>query len=452
MKERSRLYLQGVFLALPVLALIISAWLVMGQDPTRQWFGTVIILIVVSVIGAYVYLNHRDMAFNHLLFAILVMSLSGMAAFALRSLGYLFMPTLLGVMLLAMVGNRQLALILHIGFTIIVVVVLGHGTVFMAYQLLMGIAVTQTIKFARSRNHIVPVLMGLTGAAMVLHTLLTLTVYDYFKWQELLLSGSNVGMSVIIGLGSLPIWETMFSVTTPLKLVELASDDQKLMQRLLMEAPGTYHHVKMVSNLAERGAKAVGCDSLLVRVGALYHDIGKLKEPGYFIENQNGGPNPHDHIAAEASAKIIMEHVTYGVKLGKEHRLPGTVIDIIEQHHGTSVIRYFYHKAKNYGDGVEVLEKDYSYKGPKPQTSEAAIVMLADCVEAFVRSLTEKDRHLDKIQWIIGEVIRQKLEDGQLDQCPLLVRQLNEISEAFMQVYQGVYHERIKYPEEERAQ
>ena len=240
----------------------------------------------------------------------------------------------------------------------------------------------------------------------------------------------------------------MFGIITPLKLLELSNPNQPLLKMLLMEAPGTYHHSVIVGNLAEHAAQKIGANSLLARVGAYYHDIGKIKRPYFFNENQMAMDNPHDKITPSLSTLIITSHVKDGVELAKQHKVPGVVIDMIKQHHGDSVISYFYHKAKQGENSDKVNMDSFRYEGPKPQTKEAAIVMLADSVEAAVRSM--QDHSSGKIKGMIRKILRDKLESGQLDNCDLTLRDLDIIADAFLDILGGIFHQRIEYPDLEQ--
>lgn len=258
----------------------------------------------------------------------------------------------------------------------------------------------------------------------------------------------NGVLSSVLTIGSLPFLETTFGITTSLRLLEMSNPNQPLLKRLLLEAPGTYHHSILVGNLAEAAADAVRADGLLARVGAYYHDIGKLKRPYFFIENQLTAENPHDKLSPTLSNLIIMAHVKDGLELAKEHQLPKVVTDIIAQHHGTSLISFFYNKAVNQaqeGRHDPVSEDDFRYEGPKPQTKEAAIVMLADSVEAAVRSIQKSNP--GRMEATVRRVIKEKLEDGQLEECELTFKELDIIAQAFVRVLSGFFHSRIEYPE-----
>ncbi len=252
-------------------------------------------------------------------------------------------------------------------------------------------------------------------------------------------------VSSVLSIGVLPYFEMLFKITTPVKLLELSDPNQPLLRRLLMEAPGTYHHSIVVSNLSEAAAEAVGADRLLARVGAYYHDIGKLKRPYFFIENQVGlDENPHEKLSPRLSTLIITSHVKDGLELADEHRLPPSVKQFISTHHGDSVVRFFFNKATEV-EGPDIKENEFRYDGKKPVSKEAAIVMLADTVEASVRSL--KNANLGRIEGFVRKIIKEKFEDGQLSESRLTFKELEEIAKAFIRILSGVHHQRIEYPE-----
>ena len=273
--------------------------------------------------------------------------------------------------------------------------------------------------------------------------ILNRTIWDVI-WVGMLFGILNGVFSAVLTLGLLPLIESMFGVTTSIKLLELSNPNQPLLKKLMLEAPGTYHHSVMVGNLGEAAAEAVGADGLIVRVGAYYHDIGKIKRPYFFTENQFNGENPHDKISPTLSALIITSHVKDGVEMATEAKLPPMIIDMIAQHHGNSLISYFYQKAKETDE--EVREEDYRYEQPKPQTKEAAILMMADTVEAAVRSKTGATP--GQIEGFIRTLIKGKLNDGQFDECDLTFKDLDKIAETFGRVINGMYHKRIEYPAE----
>ena len=254
--------------------------------------------------------------------------------------------------------------------------------------------------------------------------------------------------SAIMCVGLQPILETAFNLVTPSKLIELSNPNHPLLRRLMIETPGTYHHSMVVANLAEAAAEAIGADAVLVRVGAYYHDIGKLVRPLYFKENQIG-ENPHDKTDPRVSTAILTEHTRDGVELAKKHHLPEPIIDMIRPHHGNTAAMYFYAKTVKMLGEENVDINEFRYDGPKPQTSEAAILMLSDTVEAAVRSIPEPTQ--EKISAMIHKLVRGKMEDGQLDECTLTFRDIGKICTAYENVLKGVFHERIEYPDLNRS-
>ena len=250
-------------------------------------------------------------------------------------------------------------------------------------------------------------------------------------------------LSGALAIALQPVFEMVFRLATPTRLLELTNPSQPLMKRLMIEAPGTYHHSIIVANLAESAASRIKANSFLARAGAYYHDIGKLKRPMYFKENQNGD-NPHEHTDPYVSAAILISHTKDGVMLAQKEHLPPEIQKIILQHHGVTPVMYFYHKALQLSNGQTVDINEFRYTGPKPDTKEAAIVMLADTIEAAVRSM--KAPTPKAIDQFIVRLVRGKLEDGQLSDSPLSLRDIDEICEAFSDILKGVYHERIEYP------
>lgn len=262
--------------------------------------------------------------------------------------------------------------------------------------------------------------------------------------SECLVVSINGIASTVLTIGLLPFFESTFNVITPLKLLELANPNQPLIKRLLLEAPGTYHHSLMVGNLSEVATEAINGNALLARVGAYYHDIGKLRRPNFFTENQLAD-NPHDKMTANLSTLVITSHTHDGIELAEQYKLPAVIKDIIIQHHGTTMVAYFYHKAKKSDKTDTIYQDDFRYSGPKPMSKEAAVVMLADSVEAAVRSTLDKTE--GKIEGLIRKIIKDKLDDEQLDLCELTLKDLDNIAKGFMRVLSGFFHEREEYPD-----
>jgi len=247
--------------------------------------------------------------------------------------------------------------------------------------------------------------------------------------------------------GFIPVVEALFQYTTDIKLLELANLNSPLLRDLMVRAPGTYHHSVLVGNLVEAAAESINANPLLARVAAYYHDVGKISKSHYFIENQSGEENRHDKLTPNMSALILISHIKEGAELAREKHLGQAIIDIIRQHHGTALIKFFYDRAQTQAaaGGQTVEEKDFRYPGPKPQTREAGIVMLGDCVEAASRSLVNPSP--DRIQGMVQKIINNIFIDGQLDECELTLHNLHEIAKSFNRILNGIFHHRVDYPE-----
>jgi hypothetical protein len=305
-----------------------------------------------------------------------------------------------------------------------------------------------TIWFLKGRPQRVRVLLaGLITAVFNILMIIGIKLLTSAETLDMIQAGSwalaGGLLSGALAVALQPAFEGIFHLATPSRLLEITNPNHPLMKRLMIEAPGTYHHSIIVANLAEAAADKIGANSFLARAGAYYHDIGKLKRPGYFSENQHG-TNPHANTDPYVSAAILTAHTRDGVLLAQKEHLPPEVQDIILQHHGVTPVMFFYHKALQLAGGQHVDINDFRYTGPKPQTKEASIVMLADTIEAAVRSM--KDPTPKAIDQFIERLVRGKLEDGQLSDCELSLRDIDQICEAFSGILKGVYHERIEYP------
>lgn len=377
-------------------------------------------------------------------------SLVGQGATLHAELGYLaFAPLVAGGMLLSVLIHPLLALYTFAVLLGGVAVTLQLPLYTIAAVGLSGWSAILAIAPMRRRNH-------LFVAGALLSGLLALTAFGVSfagAWLDALMSGlwgvaTGVGAVALFWLG-LTLLERPFRLATPMTLMELASLEQPLLRELRDKAPGTYFHSQQVGQLAEEAALAIGADPLLARVAGYYHDIGKLSKPEFFIENQVGVDNLHAQINPTLSARIIAAHVRDGVELARQHRLPTAVRDIIAQHHGTTLITYFYYQAIN-GRHDPVLEQHFRYEGPKPQTREAAIVLLADSVEAASRVLG--DVTPARLANFVREMIEMRRQDGQLDECNLTFRDLKLIEEAFVRVLVAARHRRIEYPSGDAAE
>lgn len=239
--------------------------------------------------------------------------------------------------------------------------------------------------------------------------------------------------------------EVLFNFTSDFRLLELRNLDQPILRELMVMAPGTYHHSIIVGNMVEAAAEAIGANPLLAKTAAYYHDVGKIKKPAYFVENQLGGENKHEKLAPSMSSLILLAHVKDGVELGRQNRVGSQIIDIIRQHHGTSFISYFYNKAKQQAANPQQINiEDYRYPGPRPQTKEAGLVLLADQVEAASKTLL--DPTPARIQGLVQKIINNIFADGQLDECELTLKDLHQIAKSFIKILSGIFHQRIEYP------
>ena len=246
----------------------------------------------------------------------------------------------------------------------------------------------------------------------------------------------------VISLGVLPYFENTFDILTNMRLLELSDFSHTLLKQLLVKAPGTFHHSIMVGALAESGAEAINANATFARIASYYHDIGKMKRPEFFVENQKGGENPHNKTKPSLSALILTSHTKDGYIMGKQNKLPKEILDVILEHHGTTLVQFFYYKALE--NGEKVVESNFRYSGPKPKTKESGIILMADTVEAAVRTLEDKSR--EGIENFIRYLIRTKIDDNQLSDSALTLGEIEKVIQAFVNTLQGVYHERIKYP------
>ncbi|MFA4993383.1 MAG: HDIG domain-containing metalloprotein [Candidatus Omnitrophota bacterium] len=277
--------------------------------------------------------------------------------------------------------------------------------------------------------------------------LLSLILFEHF-WinqpERYLIILFNSLICGIIVLGVLPVFEYLLRTVTNISLLELADTHHPILQRMVLEAPGTYHHSLIVGNLSDTACTAIGANGLLARIGAYYHDIGKLQKPEYFIENQQIKKNLHDTLSPTMSKMIIMNHIKEGLDLAKKYSLSPVLWDFIQQHHGSSLVYYFYRRAlEGKEEDQEITEEGFRYPGPKPDTKETAIVLLADSVEAATRTL--KDPTPAKIEEIVRKVINNKFIDGQLDECELTLKDIEKISSVFTKILSGIYHSRVNY-------
>nr|WP_227872312.1 HDIG domain-containing metalloprotein [Paenibacillus albus] len=372
--------------------------------------------------------------------------------------GYLA-PTAMGAMLIVLLLDIQLAVVSSFLFAIMgsVIFNMDSGRTFdFNYGFttaVISFAAIFAIHRASQRSTILKagIMVSLFGSASVLAILLLGELPDKNEIIMTVAFAFASGLlTAILVVGLMPFFEVTFGILSALKLVELSSPNHPLLRKLLTETPGTYHHSVMVGNLSESAAEAIGANGLLCRVGSFYHDIGKTKRPSYFIENQTNIENPHDSIEPKLSKSIIIAHARDGVEMLRAHKLPRPIRDIAEQHHGTTFLKYFYHKAYKLAEeaGIEpdFTEDDFRYPGPKAQSKEAAIVGIADCVEAAVRSL--RSPTVDQIESMINKIIKSRLDDDQFNECDITLKELEKIAQTLKETVIGIFHSRIEYPED----
>jgi len=362
-------------------------------------------------------------------------------------------PVAVGTILIRILFNEQLAVVTSFVYAICGSIMFNEGVTGTfndsagVYLLASGLA--GAVFLSEQLQKKAKILQAGLFVSLINTAMMIATLFMKNGHYSLIEIGIFVIMAVISGIfasvltiGLLPFLEAGFGILSSMKLIELSNPNHPLLRKILTEAPGTYHHSLMVANLSEAACEAIGANGLLARVAAYYHDIGKTKRPRYFIENQIGN-NHHDYLSPQLSKNIIIAHVTDGVAILKKHKMPKEIIDIAEQHHGTTLLKYFYHKAKQQSDYV--LEEEFRYPGPKPNTKEAAIISIADSVEAAVRSLVNPSQ--EKIEKVVRGIIADRLQDNQFNECNITLKELELVAQSLCETLNGVFHSRIEYPE-----
>jgi putative nucleotidyltransferase with HDIG domain len=417
------------------------------------WF--VFSALLVSLLLAWLW-RFRPRLWNRNNVLLLLGLMLAFTVFALKlTAGRFLLPYLLPVaavgMLLTVLLDSGLAMILIAAIAIVGGAVNGNSLPITAYIFLGGLAGMVGIRRADRLSAFFQAAVAVAIVNVVVvssFALLDPQPPDVRGVLELWgASALSAGGSAVAAIGLFAVLGNLFGILTAFQLLELANPSQPLLRRLLVETPGTYHHSIMVGNLAERAAEAIGADPLLTRVAAYYHDVGKLTNPAAFIENQAGGENIHDQLEPEVSAQVLKQHVVDGIDIAYRSRLPKALIAFIPQHHGTAIMSYFFARARDEAGGTvpPVDERRFRHAGPKPQSREAAIIMLADGVEASVRSLSSRDE--PAIRAMVGRIIEERMADGQFDECDLTLRDIEAIREAFVGQLLGMYHQRIAYPQ-----
>lgn len=361
---------------------------------------------------------------------------------------YLF-PIAAGAMLVRIVINSEVAIVYATLASYFAASLMGNQLFLFLFNFVGSLIGAHKVARCEQRSILIKagLTIGMANILMILsYNLIAGTFLKMTVLSDVVMGFLGGLLASVMVLAMAPIIESLFGYTTDIKLLELANLDHPLLKDLILQAPGTYHHSIIVGSLVEAGAKSIAANPLLARVSAYYHDIGKLKKPLYFIENAGGIENKHDHLTPTMSSLILTSHVKDGVELALENRLGERIVHIIQQHHGTSLISYFYQKAKEKENPEmdSIDEKDFRYPGPKPQTKEAGIVMLADAVEAASRTLTEPTP--SRIKGLVQRIVNNIFLDGQLEECELTLKDLQKIEESFIRILTAIFHQRIDYP------
>lgn len=444
-------------------ALIVSLTLMTDLSPQRFVGGAFISLVMLFILYRDImrykpaYITNYNM---FLLLGIMIVSTMGIGRFfgfilpnLSQNIGFISadtavygIPIAAGAMLVALLFDFHTAI--TFSFTVSLLSGFWMNNPFYPFYTFVG-SLTAAFSVIRCKRRSALLRGGLyvvvTNVILVLIVLLMRNEFHLHKVFSAVIFAvfSGITVSSIVSM-LLPLLEYVFKVTTDISLLELLDLNQPIMKSLMITAPGTYHHSVIVGNLVESAAEVAGVNPLLARVSAYYHDIGKIKMPEYFVENQGGGPSKHEKLTPHMSSMIITSHVKEGVELARQAKLPQTVIDIIGQHHGSALITYFYQKAKELDQAHDPSIEEYKYPGPKPQTRVAALVMMADAVEAASRVLN--DPTPARITALVDRIINHIFLDGQLDECELTLKDISEIKKRFTYILTGIFHKRIDYP------
>ncbi len=418
----------------------------------QQYLGEVLTIIaIILVFFMYVYLYRKPIFDNNAMFLLVYLALAlviGATAFVSRfeSVSAYVVPIAITPIILTIIFDSRVGLLTTLSLSLLTGMMIGYDFEFVVATITACSMAVYSVRDIKNRSQF----FFFTPALVFLTYVIVLVGFTFSKLGDFS-TFSNQLISVFIN--SVLIWltyplillfEKLFKVTTDVTLLELSDTNRPLLKALMMRAPGTFHHSLQVANLAEAAAAEIGANSILCRVGALYHDIGKMEKPEYFVENQSG-VNEHDKLKPRMSAIVIKAHVSNGIKLAHDEQLPELVSHFIPTHHGTSLIKFFFEKAKEKSENVvEIQEEDFRYSGPLPDSKETGIVMLADGVEASARAMTEPN--YQKLENLVNRIIDERLYEGQLNNCPLTFKDLQKTKETFLNILVGMYHGRVKYP------
>lgn len=425
-----------------------------NDKSTGIYMNLVLLLVVAGVLGLqwrYIKEKRRDIYENNS--KVILINLLTVLTVVLARISILISPFVIPFacisIILSVLIDSKTSVTIGILNVIFISFIVKFSVDLTLIAMLNAVIVPMVLKRVQQRNDILYSSL-LIGAINVVFTgamgyFLSTNVTSIIN--KAILTGVAAIVSGILAIGILPILENIFDILTNIKLLELANPNHPLMRRLLLEAPGTYHHCVLVANLAEMAAESVGANPILARVASYYHDVGKLERPYYFKENQIGIANPHDDMSPALSSAIILSHVDDGVKLAEKYNLPEVITDVVREHHGDSLAKYFYITMRNKSENPdEVNEADYRYGGPPPRTKESTIIMLADGVEASVRSINKPNKK--KIEEMVNNIIKSRIDENQFVNSDLTFKDLEKIRESFLKVLSGIYHERIEYPKD----
>jgi cyclic-di-AMP phosphodiesterase PgpH len=417
------------------------------------------IAFLLSLLTIYLYLFRKKIFYDNRKIFLLVINFIFLSfvTFLINQISFdapiqffIFIPV--SAMLLTIIFDSRVGFYTTVILTLITGAIRGNDYAFMATNLFAGALSVYTVRDIKNRSQIFRSFLFILLGYVVAITAFGLERFAPAEniFIEYAFAGTNALISPVLTYGLLIFFERIFKITTDLTLLELSNFDRPLLKDLARKAPGTFNHSMTMGTLAEAAAEKVGANPLMARVGAYYHDIGKTISPHNFVENQLNSQNVHENLSPEESVSIISKHVPEGINLAKEYSIPQEIIDFIPMHHGTMVMSFFYEKAKKLYGEEKVNIDDYKYPGPKPNTKETAIIMLADGCESAVRSIDEPDT--GKVENLISKIIKSRVDDGQLDDSPITFSDINKIKEAFTGILLGQHHRRIRYPKQDEME
>lgn len=432
--ENSRLPFLGLFLLIAIMlsAVYFHFYGLQVKRETKQGYVLLFTIVFILTVGLLKGISFIQIEYSEI--------------------GYVF-PVAMGAMLIRILIDERLALLWTVMISLCASIIFNagiSGSLNMnvgIYILCSGIAGILFLSKKSQRSKILQA--GVFISVINLIVILALVFmqnanYDAMDFTFYIGAALASGISsAVLTIGLLPFFEAGFGILSTMRLIELSNPNHPLLRKILTEAPGTYHHSVMVANLSESACEAIGANGLLARVGCYYHDIGKTNRPQFFIENQMNIDNPHDRLPPQTSKNIIIAHATDGAEILRKYKMPKEIVDIAEQHHGTTLLKFFYHKAKE--SGLDVEEKDYRYPGPKAQTKEIAVIGIADSVEAAVRSMSNPNP--EQIEKLVRNIIADRLQDGQFNECDLTLKELETVAGTLCETLKGIFHSRIEYPE-----